>query len=231
MAHNDAMAIPGFVRRIGRALGLRRPPRYLRVPAVEFQSGLGDGGWLLHGLVRAIAPDVCVEIGSSRGLSACYIGLALKQLGRGRLYAIDPHTATAWNDAVEPETLPVMRQNLRIFGVENYVTIIRSLSHDAAAGWSRPIDVLFIDGDHSYEGVRRDWELFSPHVRRMGIVIFHDTLWELAGDSSGYRRDDMGVPRFVDELRRNGYPVVTVDGHYGISLVQPVRCGAPLVAP
>jgi predicted O-methyltransferase YrrM len=224
------MAIPPIVRRIGRALGLRRPSRYLRVPTIEFQSGLGDGGWLLHGLARAIAPDICVEIGSARGLSACYVGLALKQNGRGRLYAIDPHTATTWNDGASPDTLRVMQRNLRIFGVQEFVTIVREHSQDAAAGWTRPIDLLFIDGDHSYDGVRRDWELFSPHVRPMGVVVLHDTLWALAGEESAWRRDDMGVPRFVDELRREGYPVVTLDRHHGISLIQPIRHGAPLVA-
>ena len=36
------------------------------------------------------------------------------------------------------------------------------------------LDLLFIDGDHSYEGVKRDFELYSPLVRKGGIVIFHD---------------------------------------------------------
>jgi Methyltransferase domain len=36
------------------------------------------------------------------------------------------------------------------------------------------LDVLFIDGDHSYEGVRADWEDYSPLVRPAGLVIIHD---------------------------------------------------------
>lgn len=38
------------------------------------------------------------------------------------------------------------------------------------------LDVLFIDGDHSYEGVKRDFELWSPLVRPGGIILFHDIL-------------------------------------------------------
>jgi len=38
----------------------------------------------------------------------------------------------------------------------------------------REIDVLFIDGDHTYEGVRKDFEIYSPLVRNGGIVAFHD---------------------------------------------------------
>ena len=39
------------------------------------------------------------------------------------------------------------------------------------------IDFLFIDGDHSYRAVKRDFELYSPLVRRGGIVAFHDILY------------------------------------------------------
>jgi cephalosporin hydroxylase len=38
----------------------------------------------------------------------------------------------------------------------------------------RHTDVLFIDGDHSYAGVRSDWETYEPLVRPGGIVAFHD---------------------------------------------------------
>jgi predicted O-methyltransferase YrrM len=36
------------------------------------------------------------------------------------------------------------------------------------------LDYLFIDGDHTYEGVKRDFELYAPLVRRGGIIAFHD---------------------------------------------------------
>jgi predicted O-methyltransferase YrrM len=37
-----------------------------------------------------------------------------------------------------------------------------------------PLDFLFIDGDHSYEGVRQDFEMYAPLVRRCGLIAFHD---------------------------------------------------------
>jgi predicted O-methyltransferase YrrM len=39
---------------------------------------------------------------------------------------------------------------------------------------NRELDLLFIDGDHSYEGVRNDFELYHPLVRRGGLIVFHD---------------------------------------------------------
>jgi len=38
----------------------------------------------------------------------------------------------------------------------------------------RPLDVLFIDGDHSYGGVKADWEMYGPLVAPDGLIAFHD---------------------------------------------------------
>jgi predicted O-methyltransferase YrrM len=40
----------------------------------------------------------------------------------------------------------------------------------------RPIDFLMIDGDHTYEGARRDWEMYAPLVGGKGLIAFHDIL-------------------------------------------------------
>jgi len=38
----------------------------------------------------------------------------------------------------------------------------------------QPLDYLFIDGDHTYEGVKRDFEMYSPLVGKGGMIAFHD---------------------------------------------------------
>ena len=190
-------------------------------------TGMGESAWLLHGLVRSLKPETCVEIGSAHGWSTCHIGLALRENFKGRLYAVDPHLPTAWNDVGAVDSLPILVRNLRRFGLEKCVSIIRSTSAEAARDWSRTIDFLLIDGDHSYEGVKRDWAIFSPHLGPFGVAVFHDTTWDLHGAN----RPDMGVPRFVEELRRSGYPVITIDRDCGLSLVQNTPGGVPLSVP
>jgi predicted O-methyltransferase YrrM len=112
-------------------------------------------------------------------------------------------------------------------GAAPFVEILRQTSGEAAKGWDKKIDLIFIDGDHSYEGVKADWDLFLPHLAEFGVVVFHDTLWDLRPDPK-LARADMGVPQFVDELRAAGYPVITIDQNFGVSLVQPRKGGVKL---
>src|SRR5437764_11581830 len=58
------------------AARLHRALVHAKADGIDFDSGLGDSANLLYGLVRAMKPEVCVEIGSARGKSACYIGMA-----------------------------------------------------------------------------------------------------------------------------------------------------------
>jgi predicted O-methyltransferase YrrM len=219
---------PELVRKFRRETRqLFKTKNHAKFRAIQFYSGLGNSSYLLYGLARSIKPEVCVEIGSARGNSTCAIGMALKENGHGKLYAIDPHTTTAWNDSNSVQTFEILRNNIAALKLTEQVEIIRSFSSEAASTWTRPIDLLFIDGDHTYEGVKRDWDLFIPHVSPFGVVVFHDTIGDLKPDPE-WSRSDMGVPGFVDDLRRQGYQVVTIDQDCGISLVQPVVGGVPL---
>jgi predicted O-methyltransferase YrrM len=195
---------------------------------IEFRSGLGDSAWLLYGLCRSMKPAVVVEIGSARGKSACYIGMALKHNGGGRLYAVDPHAPTDWNDADAVDTHDLMSRNLQSLRLSGQVTIVRKISSEITIEIPHPIDLLFIDGDHSYKGIKADWQKFSPHVSEFGIVVFHDTTWERHKNDKWYR-PDMGVPKLVEELRRDGFPVTTIDRDFGVSIVQPRRGGIDLM--
>jgi predicted O-methyltransferase YrrM len=58
----------------------------------------------------------------------------------------------------------------------------------------REIDFLFIDGDHTYEGVKSDFEMYSPLVRKGGIIAFHDIV-------PGGRESVGGVPKFWNEVK------------------------------
>lgn len=50
-------------------------------------------------------------------------------------------------------------------------------SHEGIGYTERNIDFLFIDGDHSEEGVRKDFEIYSPLVKKGGIIALHDVVY------------------------------------------------------
>ena len=72
---------------------------------------------------------------------------------------------------------------------------IRARSDDAVRSWSDPIDFLFIDGDHSYDAVRTDWNDWHGFVAPGGRVAFHDALLE-----ADWMDESFGSARFVREL-------------------------------
>lgn len=195
---------------------------------VAWNSGLGAGLHALYGLCRAIRPTVVVEIGSARGLSTCALALACRQNGNGKVYAIDPHTVNGWTDQGNgSETLAFLVDRLNDYELAPWCRVIQSTSAEVAVGWSRPIDLFFIDGDHTYEGIRNDFESFQPWLRDHSLVVFHDTLWENHHENVYYRAD-IGVPRFLDDLRAKGFHLVTLDAFPGLTLLSPVLGGRRL---
>jgi predicted O-methyltransferase YrrM len=57
------------------------------------------------------------------------------------------------------------------------------------------IDLLFIDGDHTYSGVKRDFQLYAPLVKRNGLIVFHDILYHP-------KIPQCKVNKFWNELKR-----------------------------
>lgn len=103
------------------------------------------------------------------------------------------------------------------------IYLIRANSHDLATLEKvrlilddRKVDFLFIDGDHDYEGVKMDFEMYAPLVREKGIVAFHDIV-PGSPDKVG------GVPRFWKEIKTSYESQEIVEdwkqGGYGIGLI------------
>jgi predicted O-methyltransferase YrrM len=111
------------------------------------------------------------------------------------------------------------REGQRVVGLtrDSHDPATRDGVVDALGG--EPLDVLFIDGDHSYEGVRADFELYAPLVRSGGIVAIHD----VNPDIEAPHAVSGEVPRFWTELKRTHRTEELIasskaDG-YGIGLV------------
>ena len=112
-----------------------------------------------------------LEIGSHIGSSALFICAALARLN-GHLFCVD-----TWMNNTMPgglyDNYVEFQENTKKFSF--MITMIRKRSEDLSFGdVGCPLDFVFIDGDHSEEAVRRDFQLISDWVKVGGVVAFHD---------------------------------------------------------
>lgn len=173
--------------------------RELAAEAARLQVSLDEGAGI-EGLIdlregeclyllarRAGALGHTVEIGSLMGRSTWYLARGLEDASSPyRVLAVDPHLEG---------TRAAFEANVARSGIAGRVEPRYEYSAEAAAAFEGPVGVLWIDGDHSYEGVRRDFELWFPKLAAGGWVAFHDTVTEFPGTTrlvrEVLRRDDV----------------------------------------
>lgn len=121
--------------------------------------------------------ETVLEIGSYLGASACCFGAALKKQGRGRIFCLDTWANDAMSEG-KRDTMAQFSENAAAY--RTYINPVRGYSTEVVEQVREQVDrldVLFIDGDHSYEGVKADWDAYKGFLRRGSIVIFHDVGW------------------------------------------------------
>jgi predicted O-methyltransferase YrrM len=111
-----------------------------------------------------------VEIGSYLGASSALLAAAAEQR-KGVVYCVD----TWQNDAMSEGQRDTYQEFLKNTApYVDYIHPLRGRSLEFAEEFVLPIDLLFIDADHSYEGCLADTKAWLSKVSRGGIVIFHD---------------------------------------------------------
>ena len=114
-----------------------------------------------------------VEVGVYEGSSALVLTGALP-LG-AELHLVEPFGRGMdwWEPADERAVKTIVgRAARRRGGPEVHWHV--ATSEAAARGWRLPVDLVFIDGDHTEAACRLDWDLWHPLVEPGGVVAFHD---------------------------------------------------------
>jgi len=150
------------------------------------------------GLLAACVPakGTIVEIGSFKGRSTVMLAKVASHYGLGPVVAIDPHThnlSTGHDGGERRSTYDEFVSSLRSAGVGAEVEIHHAASTDVSATWNRDIRFLWIDGDHSYEGAKADFDGFAPFLVCGGVVALHDALNNFPGP----------IRVFVEEILRS----------------------------
>lgn len=162
-------------------------------------------------LVREEKPRTLVEIGTAGGGTLCLLCRVAEE--NALIVSIDLPNGE-YGGGYPEWKMPVYKafarksQKVHLLRGDSHSEVIREELRHILAG--REIEFLFIDGDHTYLGVQRDFELYSPFVADGGLIAFHD-IAPLAPSA------DYGVRRFWDELKRHYETAELVE--------DPSRCG------
>jgi predicted O-methyltransferase YrrM len=116
--------------------------------------------------LRRYARDaqILVEVGTFEGATT----RELAESTSGQVYSMDVFFSGR-SGICYPEV--IARHHCR---KRSNVTILKGASVDVGRTFSQPVDFLFIDADHSYEGVKMDWSMWFPKVKVNGIIALHD---------------------------------------------------------
>jgi predicted O-methyltransferase YrrM len=150
------------------------------------------------------ATHAVVEIGTFEAKTS----VALAAAASRTVYSIDPffrgRLGLSYGEVISREVRRRSRAKNLVF--------LKGLSQDLAPEFDEPIGMLFIDADHSYEGLRRDWEMWTPKVRPNGIVALHDVF--VAPNSPV----PLGSMRFFEEqiADRSDYVLIERIGALGV---------------
>ena len=141
----------------------------------------------LHAAACSARAGTWLEVGTYCGRSTVHLGGAARTAG-ARLVTLDHHRGSEenqpgweWHDAslVDPhtgrlETLPHLRRTLWDAGLDDVVSVVVGTTQQVAAWWSTPLELLFLDGNHTEEVAQHDYAAYARHLVPGGLLLVHD---------------------------------------------------------
>lgn len=178
----------------------------------------------------AQAPGTLVEIGAGHGASAA---LMLSNMPPGAMaHSVDPFVRDSMGELhasarqCRCSVLRMLEGVGKASMFPNWCLHVQT-SDEAAASWAAPIDFLYIDGDHRYETVARDFADWSRHVVPGGRILLHDSRREEGVPDETFARGWAGPTRLATELRQHDC-VRLIDEAFSLTVWE--RTGAPCTA-
>jgi predicted O-methyltransferase YrrM len=129
-----------------------------------------------YALIRKKSLGVVVEIGTSHG--GVFYGLCKLANRNATIVSIDMPAGkfggVIWSDDSGIRGYGRPGQRLEFIRFDSHKASTKAKLCNILGGSSPTIDLLFIDGDHTYKGVKQDYEMYSPLVKKGGMIVFHD---------------------------------------------------------
>lgn len=206
---------------------------------------MGDG-MMVYALIQHLRAKNCLCIGSGGGYIPRIITQARLDLHSQKIFEGDnemnwgdigaTYVVDACNGIGGPSDLDDPTSFYRTMFSPRF---IKTTSEDAFYNFfireEIKLDFIFIDGDHSYEGVKKDFELYSTILTDNGIIVLHDTdekyeesLVITEDEKQDYHSFE-GPARFIKELEKNNAWNLVNLFNFGILDTKPSSSGITLI--
>jgi len=161
-------------------------------------------------IIQELKPSVFVELGTHTGNSYFSFCQSIKDNQTPtKAFAVDTWEGDAHAGFYDETVFSEVQQENEVY--KSFSTLLRT-TFDSAANYfeDKSIDLLHIDGLHTYEAVKHDFETWLPKMSDSGVILFHDT---------NVHRDDFGVYRFWDEISKDYLSIEFFHSH-GLGIIQ-----------
>ncbi|MBC8356653.1 MAG: class I SAM-dependent methyltransferase [Planctomycetes bacterium] len=197
-------------------------PDLLRMGHCQRPEDLNLGmGWLYYAVARLVRPETVVVIGSWRGFAPLIYARALADnVEDGKVIFIDPSLVDDFWKA--PQQVRDHFARFDITNVEHYLMTTQEFVETDGYRSLGEVGIVFIDGYHSEEQARFDFEAFEPLVPGSGLILMHDSIQRRSSKLYGPDRVyEYSVKDFVDQLKsREDLQVFDLPFANGLTLVR-----------
>ncbi len=182
------------------------------------QADLGYG-WLHYGLIRQQKPQKLLCIGSRYGFIPAVMAQACKDGGKGQVDFVDAGYGDGdenhWTGKAYWKTK--RGQNcFKKFGLGQHIQIfVNTTAAFAKKHKSNKYDYIYVDGNHSYEGVKFDFKTFWPKLKKGGLLLFHDV-----SVKGKLPEGEYGVHQLFNEVSQKMPHLIINHTHSGLGILQ-----------
>lgn len=187
-------------------------------PKFEYEKRFHDTAWpwaghkfFAYDLVSNMKPGRIVELGTHYGTSLWSFAQAVKDNKiETELNAIDTWEGEKHAGFYSEEVFETVNGIKDKFYTNLKINLIRKTFDEALSGFEdKSIDVLHIDGLHTYDAVKHDFESWLPKIKENGLILFHDIK---------VCEGDFGVYKFWDELKSE-YSTIEFHQSFGLGVL------------
>jgi hypothetical protein len=179
--------------------------------------------WLHYGFIRQQKPKNLLCIGSRHGFIPAIMAQACKDNDFGKVDFVDAgfgneQPTKNWSGVgfwkkINPD-IYFAKMHL-----QNHITAhIMTTREYAKQNPKKHYQYIYIDGDHSYEGVKLDYKLFWPKLDFSCFMVFHDVMAQGFLDKGVF-----GVRKFFKEISQKNAIIFPLPKHSGLGIIQKIK--------